>query len=97
MILSHCAAQPHDDKCTECIYAETAHPLDFCRRSLPADAVQLEDPQAIFELLDREPLEGDGDGLRVGKFPFTASGKAVASAHTAGFAKLLSEPEAGEI
>jgi dihydrolipoamide dehydrogenase len=38
-----------------------------------------------------------GDELRVGKFPFTASGKAVASGHTAGFAKLLSEPEGGEI
>jgi dihydrolipoamide dehydrogenase len=38
-----------------------------------------------------------GDQLRVGKFPFTASGKAVASAHTAGFVKLLSESEGGEI
>jgi dihydrolipoamide dehydrogenase len=38
-----------------------------------------------------------GDQLRIGKFPFTASGKAVASAHTAGFVKLLSESESGEI
>ena len=38
-----------------------------------------------------------GDQLRVGRFPFTASGKAVASAHTAGFVKLLAEPEGGEI
>ncbi len=38
-----------------------------------------------------------GDQLRVGRFPFTASGKAVASAHTAGFVKLLSESEGGEI
>jgi dihydrolipoamide dehydrogenase len=38
-----------------------------------------------------------GDQLRVARFPFTASGKAVASAHTAGFVKLLSEPEGGEI
>ena len=35
--------------------------------------------------------------VRVGKFPFTALGKAVASAHTAGFAKLIAEPHFGEI
>jgi dihydrolipoamide dehydrogenase len=38
-----------------------------------------------------------GDDLRIGKFPFTASGKAVASAHTAGFAKIIAEPRYGEI
>jgi len=38
-----------------------------------------------------------GDELRVGKFPFTASGKAIASGHTAGFAKILAEPRYGEI
>jgi dihydrolipoamide dehydrogenase len=38
-----------------------------------------------------------GDDVRVGRFPFTASGKAVASAHTAGFAKLIAEPRFGEI
>ncbi len=38
-----------------------------------------------------------GDGLRVGKFPFMASGKAIAAAHTAGFAKILAEPKHGEI
>ena len=35
--------------------------------------------------------------VRVGSFPFTASGKAVASAHTAGFAKIIAEPKYGEI
>jgi dihydrolipoamide dehydrogenase len=35
--------------------------------------------------------------VRVGRFPFTASGKAVASGHTAGFAKLIAEPRYGEI
>lgn len=38
-----------------------------------------------------------GDDLRVGRFPFTASGKAVAAAHTAGFAKILAEPRYGQI
>ncbi len=35
--------------------------------------------------------------VRVGKFPFTALGKAVAAAHTAGFAKLIAEPHFGEV
>jgi dihydrolipoamide dehydrogenase len=38
-----------------------------------------------------------GQDVRVGKFPFTASGKAVASAHTAGFVKIIAEPRYGEI
>jgi dihydrolipoamide dehydrogenase len=38
-----------------------------------------------------------GDDLKVGKFPFTASGKALAAAHSAGFAKILAEPEYGAI
>jgi dihydrolipoamide dehydrogenase len=38
-----------------------------------------------------------GNDLLVGKFPFTASGKAVATAHTAGFVKILAEPHHREI
>ena len=48
-------------------------------------------------LTEEEARSEFGDQLRVGRFPFTASGKAVASAHTAGFVKLLAEPESGEI
>jgi dihydrolipoamide dehydrogenase len=38
-----------------------------------------------------------GDDLRVGRFPFTASGKALAAAHPAGFVKILAEPRYGQI
>ena len=48
-------------------------------------------------LTEDEARSEFGDQLQVGRFPFTASGKAVASAHTAGFVKLLAEPEGGEI
>jgi dihydrolipoamide dehydrogenase len=48
-------------------------------------------------LTEEEARSEYGDQLRVGRFPFTASGKAVASAHTAGFVKLLAESEGGEI
>jgi dihydrolipoamide dehydrogenase len=55
-------------------------------------------PQVAWIGLTEEEARSEyGDELRVGRFPFTASGKAVASGHTAGFAKLLSEPESGEI
>ena len=58
------------------------------------------DDQVVF---DSETLTGQGtlkltDGnLELFSGPFTASGKAVASAHTAGFAKLIAEPRFGEI
>ena len=48
-------------------------------------------------LREDEARERYGEDLRVGRFPFTASGKAVAAAHTEGFAKLLAEPRYGEI
>ena len=38
-----------------------------------------------------------GDDIKVGKFPFSASGKAVAAMHTAGFVKLIAEPRYGEL
>jgi dihydrolipoamide dehydrogenase len=46
---------------------------------------------------EAEAREQYGEDLRVGKFPFTASGKAVAAGHTAGFVKLLAEPRFGAI
>jgi dihydrolipoamide dehydrogenase len=48
-------------------------------------------------MTEREARERFGGELRVGRFPFTASGKAIASGHTAGFAKILAEPKHGEI
>ena len=46
---------------------------------------------------EAEARERWGDDLKVGKFPFTASGKALAAGHSAGFAKILAEPEYGAI
>lgn len=48
-------------------------------------------------LTEDEARREYGEDLRVGSFPFTANGKAVAAAHTAGFAKILAEPRFGEI
>lgn len=48
-------------------------------------------------LTEAQAREAHGDDIRVGSFPFTASGKAVAAAHTAGFVKIVAEPKYGEI
>ena len=63
--------------------------IPFCIYAQPQVAwVGLTEPEARARF---------GDELRVGSFPFTASGKAIASAHTAGFAKVIAEPRHGEI
>ncbi len=48
-------------------------------------------------LTEEQAREKYGEALRVGKFPFQASGKAIAALHTAGFAKILSTAPHGEI
>jgi len=54
-------------------------------------------PQVAWIGLTEEQARAKYGEVRVGKFPFTASGKAIAAAHTAGFAKILAEPKHGEI
>jgi dihydrolipoamide dehydrogenase len=48
-------------------------------------------------LTEAEARERYGEDLRVGRFPFLASGKALAAAHSEGFAKILAEPRYGQI
>lgn len=48
-------------------------------------------------LTEAQAREKYGDEVRVGKFPFTASGKAIATGHTAGFVKIIAEPRYNEI
>ncbi len=69
-------------------------PLDH--RRIPA-CIYAQPQVAWIGLTEAEAREIHGDGLRVGRFPFTASGKALASAHSAGFAKVLAEPHYGAI
>jgi len=46
---------------------------------------------------EAQAREAFGDDVRVGQFPFTASGKAIAAGHTAGFVKIIAEPHYNEI
>lgn len=54
-------------------------------------------PQVAWIGLTEAEAKAKYGEIRVGRFPFTASGKAVAAAHTAGFAKIVAEPRYGEI
>jgi dihydrolipoamide dehydrogenase len=54
-------------------------------------------PQVAWIGLTEAQARAEYGEVKVGRFPFLASGKAVASAHTAGFAKIVAEPRFGEI
>jgi dihydrolipoamide dehydrogenase len=64
-------------------------------RKIPA-CIYCQPQVAWIGFTEAEARERYGE-VKVGRFPFTASGKAVASGHTAGFAKLIAEPRYGEI
>jgi len=65
-------------------------------RRIPA-CIYAQPQVAWIGLSEAEARAIHGEDLRVGKFPFTASGKAIASAHTPGFVKVLAEPRHGQI
>jgi len=69
-------------------------PLDHLK--IPA-CIYAQPQVAWIGLTEAQARERYGDDLKVGKFPFQASGKAAAAAHTAGFAKILAEPRYHEI
>ena len=54
-------------------------------------------PQVASTGLTEKAAREKGLGIKVGKFPFTASGKAVASAETEGFVKVITDATTGEI
>ncbi len=54
-------------------------------------------PQVASTGLTEKAAKEKGLSYKVGKFPFTASGKAVASAESEGFVKVISDAETGEI
>ncbi len=54
-------------------------------------------PQVASTGLTEKAAREKGLDIKVGKFPFTASGKAVASAETEGFVKVIADAKTGEI
>jgi dihydrolipoamide dehydrogenase len=54
-------------------------------------------PQVVSTGLTEKAAKEKKLDIRVGKFPFTASGKAVASAESEGFGKIIADAKIGEI
>ncbi len=54
-------------------------------------------PQVASTGLTEKAAKEKGLSYKIGKFPFTASGKAVASAESEGFVKIISDAKTGEI
>jgi len=54
-------------------------------------------PQVASIGLSEKAAKEKGLNIKVGKFPFTASGKAVASAESDGFVKVVSDAKTGEV
>lgn len=92
-LLAHKASE-EGISAVELLVGERRHPLE--RRRIPA-CIYCQPQVAWIGATEAEARAEYGDELRVGRFPFAASGKAVAAGHTAGFAKILAEPRFGEI
>ena len=79
--------------CVEKIAGEKPQPLDY--DNIPA-CTYCSPEVASVGLTEKQAIE-KGYDIKVGKFPFTASGKASASGHKDGFVKLIFDAKYGEL
>jgi dihydrolipoamide dehydrogenase len=79
--------------CVEKIAGHHPEPLDY--GNIPG-CTYTQPEVASVGLTEQKALEA-GYELKIGKFPFTASGKATASGHNEGFVKLIFDARYGEI
>ena len=92
-LLAHKASE-EGVHCVERLAGLARPPLDH--RKIPA-CIYTQPQVAWIGRTEAEARAEFGDDLLVGRFPFQASGKAVATTHTAGFVKILAEPRYREI
>ena len=78
--------------CVEKIAGENVNPMD--RTNIPACTYC--QPQIASVGYTEEAAKEEGYDVKIGKFPFTASGKAVASGHPEGFVKVVYDDKYGE-
>jgi dihydrolipoamide dehydrogenase len=91
-LLAH-AASEEGIVAVECIAGKREKGVDHLR--IPA-CVYCQPEIAVIGLTE-EQAKAKGYEVRVGKFPFMASGKAIAAGHDEGFVKLVVDKEYGEI
>ncbi len=78
--------------CVEKIKGLDVHPLDY--GNIPACTYCM--PEVASVGMTEEAAREAGYDIKVGKFPFTASGKATAAGHTEGFVKVIFDAKYGE-
>ncbi len=78
--------------CVEKIAGEDVHPMD--RNNIPGCTYC--QPQIASTGYTEKAAKEAGFDVKVGKFPFTASGKASAAGHTEGFVKVVYDAKYGE-
>ncbi len=91
-LLAH-AASEEGVRAVEILSGRAREPLDPAR--VPV-CIYCQPQVASVGLSEAQAREAGFD-VRVGKFPFAAAGKAVATGHTEGFAKLVTDARYGEI
>ena len=79
--------------CVEKIAGENPEPLDY--GNIPACTYTT--PEVASVGMTEKAAKEAGYELKVGKFPFTASGKASAAGHKEGFVKLIFDAKYGEL
>jgi dihydrolipoamide dehydrogenase len=75
--------------------AIAGEPVAYDYRAVPA--VIFTDPEIAYVGLDEEQAQAQGYEVAVGKFPFAASGRALAMAHTDGFVKVIGDRKSGAL
>jgi dihydrolipoamide dehydrogenase len=79
--------------CVEAIAGKHPHPVDY--GNIPG-CTYCQPQVASVGLTERKARE-QGYEVKIGRFPFTASGKAVAAGHTDGFVKMVFDAKYGEL
>ena len=79
--------------CVERICGLKVHAIDY--RQIPSCTYT--HPQVASMGLTQQKAREGGQEIRVGKFPFTASGRALAAGHPDGFVKLIFDAKHGEL
>ncbi len=91
-LLAHVASS-EGITCVEAIAGKNPRPVDY--NNVPG-CTYCQPQVASVGLTERKAKEL-GHELKIGKFPFTASGKAIAAGHTDGFVKLVFDAKYGEL
>jgi dihydrolipoamide dehydrogenase len=79
--------------CVEAIFGKHPHAIDYTK--IPGCTYT--HPQVASIGLTEKKARELGKQIRIGKFPFSASGRALAAGHTDGFVKLIFDAKYGEL